>query len=58
MSHVDTADGYLALPPVALPAPRRQLLVGTALACLAGSTLVGGMLGDLGPAPRAGGRHR
>jgi cytochrome c oxidase subunit 3 len=38
------AGGYLALPPVALPPPRRQLLVGTALACLAGSTLIGGML--------------
>jgi len=43
VSHDDTV-GYLALPPVALPPPRRQLLVGTALACLAGSTLIGGML--------------
>jgi cytochrome c oxidase subunit 3 len=34
----------LSLPPAALPAPRRQLFVGTALACLAGSTLIGGML--------------
>ena len=43
MSH-DDAAGYLALPPAGLPAPRRQLLVGTALACVAGSTLIGGML--------------
>lgn len=34
----------MALPAAAPPAPRRQLLVGTALACVAGSTLVGGML--------------
>ena len=34
----------LELPPAAAPAPRRQLLIGTALACLAGSTLIGGML--------------
>ena len=34
----------LALPAAAAPAPRRQLLVGTALACVAGSTLIGGML--------------
>jgi cytochrome c oxidase subunit 3 len=34
----------IALPAAAPPAPRRQLLVGTALACVAGSTLVGGML--------------
>jgi heme/copper-type cytochrome/quinol oxidase subunit 3 len=44
VSH-DEPVGYLALPAAALPPPRRQLLVGTALACLAGSTLVGGMLG-------------
>ena len=43
MSHDETV-GYLALPAAALPPPRRQLLVGTALACLAGSTLIGGML--------------
>jgi cytochrome c oxidase subunit 3 len=43
VSH-DDAAGYLALPPAGLPAPRRQLLVGTALACVAGSTLIGGML--------------
>lgn len=34
----------LELPPVAPPAPRRQLFVGTAVACVAGSALVGGML--------------
>ena len=34
----------MALPAAAPPAPRRQLLVGTTLACVAGSTLVGGML--------------
>jgi heme/copper-type cytochrome/quinol oxidase subunit 3 len=34
----------MALPAAAPPAPRRQMLVGTALACVAGSTLVGGML--------------
>jgi heme/copper-type cytochrome/quinol oxidase subunit 3 len=34
-----------ALPPGPLPEPRRQLLVGTALVSLAGSTLIGGMLG-------------
>ena len=49
MTHAEAAgylesDGYLELPPAGLPAPRRQLLVATALACLAGSTLVGGML--------------
>ncbi|HZB40543.1 MAG TPA: cytochrome c oxidase subunit 3 [Ilumatobacter sp.] len=43
MSH-DEPAAYLALPAAGLPPPRRQLLVGTALACLAGSTLVGGML--------------
>jgi hypothetical protein len=43
MSH-DEPSGYLALPAAALPPPRRQLLVGTAVACLAGSTLIGGML--------------
>lgn len=43
MSH-DVAAGYLELPPAPPPPPRRQLLVGTALACLAGSTLIGGML--------------
>jgi heme/copper-type cytochrome/quinol oxidase subunit 3 len=34
----------LALPPAPAPAPKRQILVGTALACVAGTTLVGGML--------------
>ena len=34
----------LALPPAPVPRPRRQLLVGTALACVAGTMLVGGML--------------
>ncbi len=34
----------IALPAAAPPAPRRQLLVGTALACLAGTMLIGGML--------------
>jgi heme/copper-type cytochrome/quinol oxidase subunit 3 len=33
----------LELPVAADPAPRNQLLVGTALACLAGSMLIGGM---------------
>jgi heme/copper-type cytochrome/quinol oxidase subunit 3 len=32
------------LPPAPAPAPRRQLLVGTALACVAGTMLIGGML--------------
>ena len=32
------------LPPVAPPPPRSQVFVGTALACLAGSMMVGGML--------------
>jgi cytochrome c oxidase subunit 3 len=34
----------LALPSAAAPAPRRQLLVGTALGCVAAGSLVGGML--------------
>jgi cytochrome c oxidase subunit III len=34
-----------ALPAAPLPEPRRQLFVGTALVGLAGSTLIGGMLG-------------
>jgi len=34
----------LALPPAAPPAPKRQLFVGTALACGAGTALLGGML--------------
>lgn len=32
------------LPAVADPAPRSQVFVGTAVACVAGSTLIGGML--------------
>jgi Cytochrome c oxidase subunit III len=34
----------IALPAAAPPAPRRQILVATALACVAGATLIGGML--------------
>lgn len=34
----------LALPPAAAPAPRRQLLVGTALACVGMGSLIGAML--------------
>ena len=34
----------LALPPAAPPAPKRQLFIGTALACAGGATLIGGML--------------
>jgi heme/copper-type cytochrome/quinol oxidase subunit 3 len=34
----------LALPPAPAPAARRQLFVGTALACSAGTMLIGGML--------------
>jgi heme/copper-type cytochrome/quinol oxidase subunit 3 len=34
----------LALPPGPAPAPRRQIFVGTALACVAGTMLVGGQL--------------
>jgi cytochrome c oxidase subunit 3 len=34
----------LALPPGPAPAPRRQLFVGTALACVAGTMLIGGQL--------------
>ena len=39
-----TATSYPALPPAPLPTPRRQVLVGTALAAVAGSMLIGGML--------------
>lgn len=35
----------LALPPAPAPPARRQLLVGTAVVCAAGATLIGGMLG-------------
>jgi len=34
----------LSLPAAPAPAPRRQVFVGTALACAAGTTLIGGML--------------
>jgi heme/copper-type cytochrome/quinol oxidase subunit 3 len=34
----------LALPAAAPPAPRRQLLIGTALGCVSGAMLIGGML--------------
>ncbi len=35
----------LALPAAPAPAPRRQIFVGTALACAAGAMLIGGMSG-------------
>ncbi|HWL45349.1 MAG TPA: cytochrome c oxidase subunit 3 [Ilumatobacter sp.] len=38
------APAVLELPSVAPAAPKRQLFVGTAVACLGGSALVGGML--------------
>lgn len=41
---MSTATAPAALPPAAAPAPRRQLFIGTALACVAGTMLVGGML--------------
>ena len=41
---MSTATAPLALPPAAAPAPRRQLFVATALACVAGTMLIGGML--------------
>ena len=41
---MSTTTAPLALPPAAPPAPRRQLFVGTALACAAGTMLIGGML--------------
>lgn len=34
----------LALPAAAAPAPRRQLFVGTAIACVAGTMMIGSML--------------
>jgi heme/copper-type cytochrome/quinol oxidase subunit 3 len=40
---MSTGTVPVALPAAALPAPRRQLLVATALAALAGATLIGGM---------------
>lgn len=39
-----SASGQLALPPAALPAPKRQVMMGTALACVAGTMLIGSML--------------
>lgn len=41
---MSTATGQLALPPAAPPAPRRQVFIGTAVACVAGTMLIGGML--------------
>ena len=41
---MSAAHAPVALPPAAPPAPRRQLFVGTALGCVAGTMLVGGML--------------
>lgn len=41
---MSVATGQLELPPAAAPAPRRQLFIATALACVAASTLIGGML--------------
>jgi cytochrome c oxidase subunit 3 len=41
---VSTPTATVELPPAASPAPRRQLLIGTALGCVAGSMLIGGML--------------
>jgi heme/copper-type cytochrome/quinol oxidase subunit 3 len=41
---MSTTTAPLALPPAAPPAPRRQLFVGTALACVAGTMFIGGML--------------
>jgi heme/copper-type cytochrome/quinol oxidase subunit 3 len=40
----EVAIASLELPPLAPAAPRRRLLVGTALACVAGTMLIGGML--------------
>lgn len=41
---MSTATGQLALPPAAPAAPRRQLFIGTAVACVAATMLIGGML--------------
>ena len=41
---MSTSTAPLALPAAAAPAPRRQIFVGTALACVAITMLVGGML--------------
>ena len=39
-----TPTAYLERPAAAAPAPRRQLFVGTTLACVAATMLIGGML--------------
>jgi heme/copper-type cytochrome/quinol oxidase subunit 3 len=41
---VSAASAPVALPPAAPPAPRYPVFMGTALACVAGTMLVGGML--------------
>jgi cytochrome c oxidase subunit 3 len=41
---VSTTTAPLALPAAAPPPPRRQLFVATALGCVAGTMLIGGML--------------
>ncbi len=41
---MSAATAPVALPAAAAPAPKRQLFVGTALACVAGTMLIGGML--------------
>jgi cytochrome c oxidase subunit 3 len=41
---VSTSTALLERPPAAAPAPRRQLFIGTALACVAATMLMGGML--------------
>lgn len=41
---MSTAVAAFELPAEAQPAPRSQIFVGTALACVAGGTMIGGML--------------
>ena len=41
---MSTSPATVALPPAAAPAPRQQLFIGTALAAVAGTMLIGGML--------------
>lgn len=41
---MSAGPAFVALPPAAPPAPRRQVLIGTALACVGGTMLIGGML--------------
>ncbi len=41
---MNTSTAVFELPPAPVAAPRRQLLVGTALACTAATMLMGGML--------------